>query len=272
MVTRFLSGHKPQYKPINYDHVAAYSKIRNSSAQRSLQKISKLQEINKNTKKLQLLQQHRRIWESEMRRLKSAEDKIENEILALQPTTQNFELPTTPIEELYEDIFDLKDSLKLQMTSFVKNTVNPIHELRDDLQEWIQQNKSKLALGFHDSDNEKAISKTVSSVKKQQAMIFAKLEQEQKTLENALQGLLELHQESCTGNVTHRSDSTNNSTYMAMTKLPNIVVGVPQKVLQLECPDEGLKESSFEEFESLDEKYVNAIECLEEKYKDVIER
>lgn len=279
LVNRFLSGQKPFYKPVDYEQVAAYSKIRNASAKNSLRKIEKLQEVNKQNKNVQMLQEHRRIWENEIRRLKVAEDKIENEIFALQPTNQNFELPTTAAEELYEDIFDLQDSQRLEMKAFVKSTIHPIHELRDDLQEWIQQNQSKLAVGYHEQDSEKDIMEMISSVKRQQASVMLQLEKEQKKLENALQELLQPEIGEQPGDSTHRSNSTtssfrDNSSYTSCTsaRLPNIVVGVPHKVLQQDCPDEGLKESCFEEFESVDEKYVNAIECLEDKYKDVIER
>ena len=265
------------YKPIDYEQVAAYSKIRNSSVKRSLQKIEKLQEVNKQNKSVQLLQEHRRIWESEMRRLNAAEEKIQNELIGLQPTNQNFELPTNAVEELYEDIFDLQDFFKLEMKAFVESTLHPIHELRDDLQEWIQHNKSKLAIGYHESDHENAITEMISSVKKQQASVLLQLEEEQKKLENALQEIMEPETVMSDEDRTHRTDLTssscNTSSYISSsTKLPNIVVGVPHKVLQQDCPDEGLKESCFEEFDSLDEKYVQAIECLEEKYKDVIKR
>lgn len=282
-MTRFLSGQKPSYKPIDYEQIAAYSKIRSSSAKHSLQKIEKLQEGNKQKKNVQIIQEHRRIWENETRRLKSAEMKIENEILALQPSNQNFERPATAVEELYEDISDIQDSLRLDMTQFIKNTLHPVHDLRDDLQEWIQSNKSKLALGYHETDSENDIAETLKSVKRQQAIILTRLKEEQKSLEDSLQELMAvtglMGTNGAGGDVTHRSDSTLSSeacsiaTYSTTsTRLPTIVVGVPNKIARMECPDDGLKESCFEEFDSLDEKYVSAIEALEDKYKDVIER
>ena len=79
MVARFLSGHKPLYKPIDYKKVELFTKIRNSSANRGLNRVNKLQKEIVKSREEQLFQEHRRLWEVELRKLKEAEERIARE-------------------------------------------------------------------------------------------------------------------------------------------------------------------------------------------------
>lgn len=94
----------------------------------------------------------------------------------------------------------------------------------------------------------------VSSVKKQQKLVFDKLTHEQHQLEDELEGF-SLHQ---------------MIVIPSLVEINTIKTGIPVEALELDCPDEALKESVLEEFNLLDKKYEAHLEYLSVKYDAAI--
>lgn len=94
----------------------------------------------------------------------------------------------------------------------------------------------------------------ISSVKKQQRSVLNQLIHEQDQLEDELEGF-SLHQ---------------MIIIPSLAEIKTIKTGIPVEALELDCPDETLKESVLEEFNLLDRKYEAHLEYLAIKYDDVI--
>lgn len=56
----------------------------------------------------------------------------------------------------------------------------------------------------------------------------------------------------------------------SLTEVKVIKTGIPDEALELECPDEKLRESVLEEFNLLDRKYEAHLDFLSVKYADEI--
>jgi hypothetical protein len=280
MVARFLSGHKPVYKPIDYEKIELLTQIRNSSANRGLHRVNKLQKEVVRSREEQLFQEHRRLWEVELRRLKEAEEKVARELYHLKPSSPNLEGKTTAKEEIYEEIDDLKDIMQYNFREFVKNTVDPILMLREDLLSWMKENRHKLSVGHHDEEKEIEITETVLSVKEQQTSIMTNLDLDRCSLEQELAAefndLQRIHSkvqaDGHLDSVRSGMTSTSSSYYSNLGNLQMIKTGVPGHLYTLYCPDQDLADACFDEFDILDERYVMELETLEEKYEDVIKR
>lgn len=275
LVTRFLSGHKPNYKPVDYEQVQLLTKIKKSSGSNALKKVQQLEKISKKNKEEIILNEHRRVWEIEMRKLKEAEEKVAYEIELLHPSTPNLEKITSSKEEIYEEIHDFTDHLYYDFKEFVKNTVDPVKMLQDDLNMWMTSNKHKLQLGHHNVDQEREILKTVKSVKEQQKTILMQLQQEQEQIEIELQPRDLDDDNVCGGRPTSALSTVSNTTltssvYGTFGNLTAIYLGPPSHLFELYCPDKVLAESCLLEFDILDERFSMELESLEEKYKEVI--
>ena len=254
-MTRFLSGHGPLYKPVDYTQLAAITKIKRSQGDRALKKVEKLAQVSKNSKELAMLQEHKRIWENEMHKLKQTEQKVQNELDLLRPATPNFQTSTTSLEELYEDVVDYEDTLRYDTQLFTQNTLQPVLDLRDDMQVWLKENRDQLILGVRNMNHANKVKEILDSVKQQQTLVLNQLDEELYLVDQDLHDFIE----SIGFNIFD-------------LQLPNIRVGVPDDLIQLECPDDDLKTSCLKQFEDQDEKYAICIESLEEKYRDVIDR
>ena len=251
MVTRFLSGQKPLYKPVDYDKLEALAKLKQSSGVQSLKRIEQLTKKNEQSKEQQLLGEHKRIWEKEVRRLKEDELKIDNEISLLKLPSTNFEMSTSSFnKQLYEDIANYEISLKKDLPDFVAKTLQPITDLREDIKYYLETNRDQLIMGVQNNDD---IINVIDSVKQQHALLLEKLDADEIRCEEDLHSCMQ-------------PLSVNN------VQLPDINIGVPDEILLLDCPDESLKISCLTEFDMLDEKYVSRLESLEEKYESAIRR
>ena len=279
MVTRFLSGQKPAYKPVDYEKVQLLTQIRKSSANNSLKKVKRLENVSKRSKEEKMLHEHRRVWEVEMRKLRESEDRISQEIDLLRPPTPNLERTTSSKEEVYEEIYDYKDYLHYNLQEFVKNTLDPIKMLQEDLLSWMASNKRHFELGHHNIDQERAIMKTVKSVKEQQATILVQLKNEQEQIEIDIQQ--KYHSESDNYDDKRRPSSaastfsnftSASSAYGMLGHLPKISLGPPSHLFELYCPDKELAENCLLEFDVLDEKFSMDFENLEENYSEIISK
>lgn len=252
LVSRFLSGQKPLYKPIDYGQLAALTKIKKSAGERSLKKIEKLAQLNKDNKEHQMLQEHRRVWEIELHKLSTLSDKIQQEINELRPETPNYSKSTNPRGELYEEINDYEDSLDNETKEFIKGTLQPVLDLTEDIKGWIQQHSNQLTLGVYNKLEQDDIKQVIDSVKQQQCNIISKLAEESNKIEEEIQEFI------CGINL-HTNEAA----------LPIIEIGIPEGLIRLECPDEDLRVSCFKEFDELNQKYVELLEELEKKFQNI---
>ena len=278
-MTRFLSGHKPTFKPVDYEKIQLLTQIKKSSAKNALSKIQQLEKTSKKNKEVLILHEHRRVWEIEMRKLREAEERVSYEINLLRPPSPNLERSTSSKEEVYEEINDFADHLHYNLKEFVKSTVDPIKMLRDDLTLWMISNKHRLQLGHHNVKQEREIMKTVKSVKEQQKTILLQLQEEQDQIEWEFQPR-NLYDD--VDNIDKRRPNSAASTISNLTStssfygpfgnLPAISLGPPSHLFGLYCPDKVLAENCLLEFDVLDERFSMELESLEEKYKDVINK
>lgn len=282
LVQRFLAGHKPNYKPVDYEKVQLLTQIRKSSANRGLKRVEKLEQNVKKSREEQMIQEHRRLWEIEMRKLKESEEKVLREIELLHPLAPNLNEKTSAKEELYEEITDYEDHLRYELKRFVKGTVDTVLMLREDLLSWLKTNRHKLAIGHHDSQQEDGIIKTIESVKQQQSHLMEDLADQRREIEEEIFSMVyeqdlqptdhgyetDRPSSSCSAMSAHTIAST--SCYSTFGKLPRIELGPPLHLNELYCPDEQLREDCLLEFDVLDERYSIELETLEEQYHDVI--
>lgn len=252
LVSRFLSGQKPLYKPIDYGQLAALTKIKKSAGERSLKKIEKLTQLNKDNKEHQMLQEHRRVWEIELHKLSTLCDKIQQEINELRPENPNYSKSASPREELYEEINDYEDVLDNETKQFIKGTLQPVLDLTEDIKVWIQQHSNQLTLGVYNKLEQDDIKQVIDSVKQQQCNVISKLAEESNKIEEEIQEFI------C-GNNLHTNEAS----------LPIIEIGIPEGLIRLECLDEDLRVSCFKEFDELNQKYVELLEELEKKFQNI---
>ncbi|KAK3740895.1 hypothetical protein QZH41_013404 [Actinostola sp. cb2023] len=139
------------------------------------------------------------------------------------------------------------------MKEFKTCTIDPIWDLREDLQFWLGENRERLLIGEVDKEHSDVL-EVVSSVKMQQKSVMDKLNHEQHQLEEELE-----------------SFSHNHMIVMpSLCEVKTIKTGIPVEALELDCPDETLQQSVLEEFNLLDRKYQAHLEYLSVKYDDAV--
>jgi len=252
LVSRFLSGHGPTYKPVDYNQLALLTQVKRSAGERSRKKVEKLAHISKENKEHATLQEHKRIWINEYEHLLTLVDRTSRELIALRPPTPNFSYATKPLEEIYEDINDYEDFIYYDTEKFITSTVQPVHDLNEDIKIWIKENENKLRMNITSDEETMKIHNVINSVKQQQSHVIKQLNKDRQEIEKELALLLD----------------TSEFNFVEL-KLPNIELDVPVDMIHFQCPDEELRESCFKEFNDLNEKYHQMLTSVEEKYDGV---
>ncbi|XP_069558551.1 coiled-coil domain-containing protein 148-like [Brachyistius frenatus] len=230
-----------KYKPAEYERLKALIDAKRLESDLIGQKVQKTRCAAKATKESSILRQHRQVWSRECPRLQKAEKKAENDI-------QDFLEQMTPNNKTDTAIFPLQDYelfLERDREAFRTATVEPVHQLRDDLcfrLDEVQQQK----LTTHPSNWEQ-VKQQVHFVKDQQDDITAKLNAEYLDLEEEIMGLaLEKY-------LTSASDDLVNAE------------NVPKEVFDSDCRYPELKDSLIQAFHSLSERYHNRLLTLQEQ-------
>ncbi|KXJ15267.1 coiled-coil domain-containing protein 148 [Exaiptasia diaphana] len=251
LVTRLADGHaSKQYKPIDYSKLQALTQVKRAAGDRALQKIEKISEARKISKEQNLMQQHKSCWFKEQIRLNSMMKKLQTEIDGLRPGSP---LNHTSLKEFFHDLEIYEGILDEEMNEFKKCTVDPIWDLREDLQFWLGENRERLLMGDVHKEHSDVL-EVVSSVKSQQKSVIDKLKLEQNHLEEELEGF----------------SSHQMIVIPSLAEVNTFKTGIPLEAQELDCPDEALKESVLEEFNLLDRKYEAHLEYLNVKYDDVV--
>lgn len=243
-----------KYLPVDYDKLKLMAAEKKFSAQKSLLKVKKIEQMSKQSKENLLLKQHKLIWQKEFMRLNNVRKRAQAEVEGhrRQNATEG-----SGCCRMYEH-FDLYEaSLDEEFAEFKMNTCDPVWNLREDLQFWIQDNHEGIRMGDPEVVEKHAeIRQTISQVKGQQNSILQQLYNEQKCLEGELSsGFL--------WEITHGGSETPHIDFAE---------GIPEEAFDLECSDDELKVTVLQEFIILDEKFRERLHFLEDEHSKILSR
>ena len=146
LVNRFVEGQgSNRYRPADYDKLQAIAQLRKAAGNKTFQKIEKITKASKAKKVQGLLQQHKACWTKERIRLHSLQRKLQSDIDALRPGSP---LDSSSVKEFFQDLKIYEEIISEDFQEFNKNTVQPLWDLREDLQFWIGENRDKILMGW----------------------------------------------------------------------------------------------------------------------------
>lgn len=235
-------------RPVDYDKLRNLAAEKKFSGHKTLLKVKKLEHLSKQNKENNLLKQHKLVWQKEFLRLNNVRKKLQAEIDA---HIRNNSIEGGICSQIYEDFEDYQASLESDFSKFKQATTEPVWNLREDLQFWLQENMSDLKLGAPDClDKHREIKQTVESVKIQENQLLDRLTHEQICLERELQ-------------IGEFGDLGMNN----LERRPVVQQGIPEEAFDLDCPDEDLKAAVLKEFIVIDEKYLERLNQLEKGHE-----
>ncbi|XP_076602661.1 coiled-coil domain-containing protein 148-like [Chaetodon auriga] len=230
-----------KYKPAEYKRLQAILDAKRLESDVIGKKVQKTCCAAKATKESSILRQHRQVWSRECPRLQKAEENADNDV-------HGFLGQIRPNGRADTAIFSLQDYvlvLEKEREAFRVATVEPVHQLKDDLCFRLGEVQHQ-QLTAHRSDWEQVIQQ-INFVKDQQDGINAKLQADYLALEEEIIGLgLEKY-------LTGSSDNLVNTE------------SIPEEVLDSDCPYPELKDSLIQAFHSLSERYQSRLQSLQEQ-------
>ncbi|KAG7227516.1 hypothetical protein INR49_005331 [Caranx melampygus] len=229
-----------KYKPGDYKRLQAYVDAKRLESDLIGHKVQKTQCAAKATKESSILRQHRQVWSRECPRLQKAEEKAENDICDFLQQIRPNSRTDTAIFSLGE--YELL--LQSEREAFRLATVDPVHQLRDDLCFRLGEVQHQ-QLSEHPSNWEQVIQQ-INLVKDQQDGITAKLHAEYVALEEEILGL-------------------GLEKYLSSTDNVGNTERIPEEVLNSDCPYPELKDSLVQTFHSLSERYQSRLQHLQEQ-------
>uniref|UniRef100_G3NQN5 Coiled-coil domain containing 148 n=1 Tax=Gasterosteus aculeatus aculeatus TaxID=481459 RepID=G3NQN5_GASAC len=219
-----------KYKPAEYKRLQAIVDAKRLESDRIGLKVQKNRLAAKATKESSILRQHRQVWSRECPRLQKAEEEAEDDIQdCLEQIMPNGRTDTA--------IFSLEDYgrlLETEQKAFRMATVEPVHQLKEDLL-FRQGEVQHLRLAGHRSSWEQVM-RQINFVKDQQVDITAKLQAEYLSLEVEIAGL-------------------GLEKYLRTSDNPVTLENIPEEVLNSDCPYPELKDSLIQAFQSLSERF-----------------
>ena len=250
LVNRFLScdtSSAVTYRRVDYDQLQAEAQDMKTKAASTLGKLQKIARVSKRGREEHILKRHRMMWEREHSRLLSARQKLERQMETLMETHT----------ELKGFVKTLERQLDEDRCEFHQNTVQPVFDLRLDLQAWVKEVRQGRSRDVRRKNEE--IKEVVKSVKEQQESVLDLLSAEQVALEGEIRDLMKWHlDEDFAGTCWDVEDNDDaNDDYL---------FGVPGEVWELACPSESLRSDVIREFQQLDGKYLMLVEELKENY------
>ncbi|XP_062287277.1 coiled-coil domain-containing protein 148-like [Scomber scombrus] len=229
-----------KYKPAEYKRLQAIVDAKRLESDLIGQKVEKTRCGAKANKESAILRQHRQVWSRECPRLQKTEDKAENDI-------HDFLEQIRPNSITDTGIFSLQDYelfLEREREAFRIATVQPVHQLRDDLSFRLSEEQHQ-QLTLHPS-NWEPVKQQINFVKDQEDEITARLQAEYLTLEEEISAL-------------------GLEKYLVTSDMLVNTESVPEEVLDSDCPYPELKDSLIEAFHSLSERYQSRLHCLQEQ-------
>ncbi|XP_041807130.1 coiled-coil domain-containing protein 148-like [Chelmon rostratus] len=230
-----------KYKPAEYKRLQAILDAKRLESDLIGKQVQKTCCAAKATKESSTLRQHRQVWSRECPRLQKAEEKAEDDV-------RDFLEQIRPNGRTDTSIFSLQDYglvLEKEREAFRVATVEPVHQLKDDLCFRLGEVQHQ-QLTAHQSDWEQVIQQ-INFVKDQQDNINANLQADYLALEKEIIGL---------GLEKYRTGSSDNLV---------IVETVPEEVLDSACPYPELKDSLIQAFHSLSQRYQSRLQSLQDQ-------
>ncbi|XP_036965011.1 coiled-coil domain-containing protein 148-like isoform X2 [Acanthopagrus latus] len=229
-----------KYKPAEYKRLQAIVDAKRQESDLIGQKVQKTRCAAKATKESSILRQHRQVWSRECPRLRKAEEAAETDI-------HEFVEQLRPNGRTDTAIFSLQDyglDLEREREAFRVATVEPVHQLRDDLRFRLGEAQHQ-QLTAHRSNWEQVVQQ-IRFVKDQQVEVNAKLQTEYLALEEEI---------ICLGLEKYLTNTSDN-----LVDIEN----VPEEVLHSDCPYPELKDSFIQAFHSLSGRYQSRLQRLQE--------
>ena len=144
-MNRFIEGQgSNQYRPADYDKLQAIAHLKKVAGNQTLQKLDKITKVSKEKKEQNLLQQHKACWLKEKIRLHNLQRKLQTKIDSLRPGSP---LDYSSIKEFFKDLEIYEEILNEDTKEFKKNTIQPLWDLKEDVQFWLGENRDRLLMG-----------------------------------------------------------------------------------------------------------------------------
>ncbi|XP_070979474.1 coiled-coil domain-containing protein 148-like [Oncorhynchus clarkii lewisi] len=233
-----------KYKPAEYEKLQAIVDAKQLQSAHIAQKVKRTLRTAKETKESSLLRQHRHVWSRENIKLANAGEKAEAELQGFLGLNG---LGCTTDKEVLSELLGPELLLESELDAFRCATVEPIWQLREDLQYRLTEVQHQQQHQPPQPANWEKILHQVNSVKDQQDAINRKLHTEYLAIE---EDILSLGVE-------------KSSTKTADCLVP--VDQVPEEVLNIDCPYPGLTASLIKEFQSLSEKYQSRLQSVQDR-------
>ncbi|KAK6483068.1 coiled-coil domain-containing protein 148-like [Huso huso] len=227
-----------RYKPVDYHQLRVFTEAKKLLSANIERKIQKTVQAAKMTKEQTYIKQHRQVWCQEQKRLMKAEQRADFELLQFLEHGTNSEF----LSEMMEYELNLEEDRK----AFKAGTVDPIVQLKNDLQHRLSEVHHNALQNMSDCD---LIREQVEFVKEQQKDIIEKLKCEIQAAEESI---------SVTG---------TEELLSSLEVIPSDLEQIPKQVLLLHCPYPDLKASLLNEFQTFGNKYKFRLQNINERLK-----
>ncbi|XP_078480111.1 coiled-coil domain-containing protein 148 [Lampetra planeri] len=227
-----------KYRPAEYNRLQAIVDAKRLETALIGQKVHKTRRGARSTKESSVLLQHRQVWSREFPRLQKAEEKAADEIW-------DFLEQIRPSSWTDTSIFSLQDEesmLQTEREAFRLDTVEPIHQLRNDLSFRLRQVRNQNATS-RPADWEH-LRQQINAVKEQQEDTCSALLVESLALEEEIAAL-------------------DLDKYL--TASDHLADVVPEEVRDSDCPYPELKDSLLQAFHSLSVRHQMRLQSLQEQ-------
>ncbi|XP_069433579.1 coiled-coil domain-containing protein 148 isoform X1 [Ovis canadensis] len=231
-----------KYKPVDYQQLHALTEAKKLASASTELKIRKTVQTSKLSKEQTLIKQHKQVWWQEHQRLNEVRYKMESEIKSLF-NEENIG------NECLSDLMNFEQELSEQWCTYLKNVINPIQQLREDLK-YRQHHISQYSHSHSESNSVKVLEE-VDFVKKQLKAVYEQLRLEQQKIENYL------------------SDWSMKILDHSSEERSNLLSELPMELETLECPYPDLKSSILNEFCNFTEKYQKKLQDFDLQLEDI---
>ncbi|XP_045637410.1 coiled-coil domain-containing protein 148 isoform X2 [Ursus americanus] len=243
LVFRMKNGvRSTKYKPVDYQQLHALTEAKKLASASIELKIRKAEQTSKISKEQTLIKQHKQVWWQEHQRLADIRCKMESEI-------KSFLSEENIGKECLSDLTNFEQELSEQWSSYLKNVINPIQQLRADLK-YRQHHISQHSYSHFELNSVKVLEE-VDFVKKQLKAVFERLSVEQQNIENYL------------------SDWSMKILDYSTEERSNLLSELPVELETLECPYPDLKFSILHEFCNFTEKYQKKLQDFDLQLEDI---
>ncbi|XP_045020025.1 coiled-coil domain-containing protein 148 [Bubalus bubalis] len=231
-----------RYKPVDYQQLHALTEAKKLASASTELKIRKTVQTSKLSKEQTLIKQHKQVWWQEHQRLNEVRYKMESEIKSLF-SEENIG------NECLSDLMNFEQELSEQWCTYLKNVINPIQQLREDLK--YRQHHISQYSHSHSESNSMKVLEEVDFVKKQLKAVYEQLRLEQQEIENYL------------------SDWSMKILDHSSEERSNLLSQLPMELETLECPYPDLKSSILNEFCNFTEKYQKKLQDFDLQLEDI---